>query len=322
MSQGEKQLEKIAVLMSTYNGEKYISEQIDSIISQTGVQHELYIRDDGSKDKTPEIIAKYAKKYSNIHYINANDHVNLGFNKSFFALIYYAMENLPEYDLFAFADQDDVWIDTKLYNAIKMIRNRIKEKNKDMSTPVYYYANKYWCNEELMPIHEDDMKYCKDDYFDMFMLPPVYGCTSVFNRALGEKTLEKLPHEEFLYDVYMFRLACTMDSLLIADRKPQMYYRRHGNNASGDAMKLSPLHHMRKLFSNKSSFHGMQRYLREIYDLHAKDMEKEQKKLCELVIGYDSSIKKRLQLLFWMNAYKRGIRASIIWIGRVVTKTI
>ena len=308
--------------MSTYNGEKYISEQIDSIISQTGVQPELFIRDDGSKDRTQEIISQYEEKYSNIHYINRGVHENLGFNKSFFALIDFAIKNLPEYDLFAFADQDDVWVDNKLYNAIKMIQIRIKEKNKDMSTPVYYYANKYWCNEKLQPIHEDDMKYCKDDYFDMFMLPPVYGCTSVFNRALGEKTLEKLPSEEFLYDVFMFRLACTMDSILIADRKPQMYYRRHGNNASGEAMKLSPIHHVKKLFSNKSSFHGMQRYLREIYDLHSKDMETEQKNLCELVMGYDSSIKKRMQLLFWKKAYSRGVRASIIWIGRVVSRTI
>ena len=315
-------MKKIAVLMSTYNGEKYISEQIDSILEQTGIQHELFIRDDGSRDKTPDIITDYTLKYSSIHFINAENRINIGFNNSFFTLIDYAINNLSEYDLFAFADQDDVWIDTKLQSAIAMIEKRLRECGKDMKTPIYYYANKYWCDETLQPMHEDDMQYCRDDYFDMFMLPPVYGCTSVFNRALGEKTMEILPSKDFLYDVYMYRLACTMDSLLISDKKPQMYYRRHGNNASGDAMKLSPLLHMRKLFFGNGNFHGMQRYLTEIYKLHAKDMAIEQKNLCELIIDYDRSLKKRVRLLLWMRAYKRGIKAAIIWIGRVITKSI
>lgn len=315
-------MKKIAVLMSTYNGEKYIAEQLDSIVRQIGVQHELFIRDDGSKDKTSEIISEYVEKYSFIHFINSDDCVNVGFNRSFFSLIEYAINNLTEYDLFAFADQDDVWLDTKLQSAINMIESRVPKSGRDNSIPIYYYANKYWCDERLQPIHEDNMQYCKDDYFDMFMLPPVYGCTSVFNRSLGEKTLEGPPENEFLYDVYMFRLACTMDSLLIADRTPQMYYRRHGNNASGDAMKLSPLHHLSSLLSKKSSFHGMQRYLTEIYRLHERDMEDEQRKLCEIILDYDKSIRKRLELLIWKKAYSRGIRTSIIWCGRVITKTI
>lgn len=308
--------------MSTYNGEAYISEQINSIIRQTGVQQELFIRDDGSKDKTPDIIADFAKRYPFIHFINSESRMNVGFNKSFFALIDYAINHLPEYDFFAFADQDDVWMETKLENALTIIDERLKSADKNVSTPVYYYANKYWCDESLQSIHEDDMRYCKDDYFDMFMLPPVYGCTSVFNRALGRIALEKQPRKEYLYDVYMFRLACTMDSVLIADKTPRMYYRRHGNNASGEAMKLSPLHHLMKLFTNKSDFHGMQRYIEEIYRLHSQKMEEEQRKLCELVLNYDKSLKSKLQLLLWKKAYERGLKCSVIWIGRVILNAI
>ena len=313
---------KIAILMSTYNGEKYISEQLNSILNQKDIQFELFIRDDGSSDKTPDIISKYVHDNSLIHFINADNRENLGFNKSFFALIHYAIHSLKDYDLFAFADQDDYWIDTKLSRAVHMIESALNESNKNMSVPLYYYANKFWSDENLNPEHEDDMSYLRNDYFDMFMLPPVYGCTSVFNRALGEITLNTLPKDEFLYDVYMYRLACTMNSVLVADKEAQIYYRRHGNNASGDTMKLSPLKHFKELLTKKSSFHGMQNYITEIYKIHANDMEEEQKRLCVLIIEYDKSFKKRMKLLFWPKAYSRGLKAAVIWIGRVITSAI
>ena len=315
-------MDKIAILMSTYNGEKYLAEQLDSIVNQVNVQYELFIRDDGSKDSTPDIISTYEKKCANIHFINSEYRKNIGFNKSFFELISYAIINLPEYNLFAFADQDDVWFDTKLRRAIDIIEQSILNKGKSMDIPIYYYANKYWCNELLEPIHKDNFRYCKDDYFDMFMLPPVYGCTSVFNRALGELTIENLPGDDFLYDVYMFRLACTMDSILISDREPQMYYRRHGNNASGDAMKMSPFRHLLKLLKEGNTFHGMQNYLKEIYKFHYKDMQEDQRELCEAVLNYEKSLRSRMKLLTWQKAYERGLKASLIWLGRVLTKSI
>lgn len=71
---------RVAVIMSTYNGEKYISEQIDSILSQTGVEVELFIRDDGSKDNTVKIIEEYEQKHSNVH---VDIGINLGFRQSF-----------------------------------------------------------------------------------------------------------------------------------------------------------------------------------------------------------------------------------------------
>lgn len=314
-------MEKIAVLMSTYNGEKYIREQIESILAQTGVVLTLIIRDDGSTDGTKEIIHEYMEKSDNIILINETGNINLGFNKSFFALIDYAITNVKDTELFAFADQDDVWMSDKLKSAIKVIDEMAKPEGGIKGKPIYYYANKYWCDGELHVLHEDTMKYCLNDYFDMFMLPPVYGCTSVFNRSLGIKTLEEIPDEKLLYDVYMFRLACMTGGIVIGDKTPHMYYRRHGDNASGDAMSLSPIKHFRKLLRHQA-FHGIYNYTKEIYTLHKDDIVLEQKKLCELILNYQNSFLSRLKLLFWKKAYGRGLKAALIWIGRVVTSSI
>ena len=89
---------KVAVIMSTYNGERFIREQLDSILNQTYKNIEVVVRDDGSKDKTVEIVKEYMEKYSNIVLYQGE---NLGFIKSFFELL-----NLAEADYYSYADQD------------------------------------------------------------------------------------------------------------------------------------------------------------------------------------------------------------------------
>lgn len=92
---------KVAVLLSTYNGSKYIKEQIDSILSQEGVNIDIYIRDDESTDETVNIIYEY--KSNNIFLTEGK---NIGVGNSFMELLY----SVPEiYDYYAFADQDDIW---------------------------------------------------------------------------------------------------------------------------------------------------------------------------------------------------------------------
>ena len=108
----------VNVLMSTYNGEKYLSQQIESIINQKGnFDLRLIIRDDGSTDSTPEILEKYAKKYPKIisYYLEGNK----GYNFAFFELLRFS----PQADFYAFSDQDDVWIENKLDFAIKALQS-------------------------------------------------------------------------------------------------------------------------------------------------------------------------------------------------------
>lgn len=94
---------KVIVLMSTYNGEKYLKEQIDSILNQVKVEVFLMIRDDGSSDNTIAILKEYERQNRNIKIIKGK---NIGVGNSFMQLLY----NSAEAEYYAFADQDDVWV--------------------------------------------------------------------------------------------------------------------------------------------------------------------------------------------------------------------
>ena len=102
--------DKIAVLMSAYNGEKYISQQIDSVLTQTYPEVELYVRDDGSTDQTCRILEQYESE-GKLHLLKGQ---NKGFARSFFLLL----RKAPEAEYYAWCDQDDVWRSEKLERAI------------------------------------------------------------------------------------------------------------------------------------------------------------------------------------------------------------
>lgn len=135
-----KQENKIEILLATYNGEKYLSEQIDSIINQTYTNWKLLIRDDGSKDKTLEILKKYEKKDKRISILRDNKG-NLGFVKNFEELL----KNSSE-DFVMFSDQDDYWLENKIEIYISELSKLPEEKRKE---PLLLHSNSFVCDENL-----------------------------------------------------------------------------------------------------------------------------------------------------------------------------
>lgn len=315
---------KIAVLMSTYNGEKYVKEQIDSILLQKDVDVFLYVRDDGSTDDTVKIINEYEKKYSNVVLINRNNRVNLGINKGVLEFLLFAKHKLLDIDYFAFADQDDKWLNDKLVSAVKLI-DVYKNTQSINDQPILYYSKKTWTDETLNKLYDDEIIDTKGNYFDMFLSGVAYGCTFVFNRKLLEKTLEGPPSYMLAYDVYMHRLARSMNSIIVADKTSHILYRRHENTiTSGRPIKISisPIVLVKRTISNKKAFHTVQRYVREIYNLHYDDLGEKQKELFELVLGYKKSFSKKIRLLFYKEAYNRGFKLAVLWFGKVLFNRI
>ena len=105
--------------MSTYNGEKYIREQLDSIIAQVGDMHAvIYVRDDGSTDATVSILEEYASAHEEIE-IRIDRASNVGASKSFLT----ATRECPDADIYAYSDQDDIWMQGKLGAAVSAIKD-------------------------------------------------------------------------------------------------------------------------------------------------------------------------------------------------------
>ena len=196
-----EQLKRILVIMSTYNGEKYVSEQIESILGQKNVEVTLVIRDDGSKDGTPTIIKEYVERDNRIVPIYGD---NIGFRKSFFGTLIQSFQE--KYDYYAFSDQDDVWLPDKLSVAISALEG-IEGTNKLYASSLNVVDQ----NLNLMYINRFDK--LKISYGSALSRQRLGGCTMVFDREAARLCCrfdmgmypDKLSHDGA---VYFICLAC------------------------------------------------------------------------------------------------------------------
>lgn len=203
----------IEVLLSSYNGEKFIEEQIDSILNQDVPLH-LTVRDDGSSDKTIQII----KKYPQISLIEGK---NIGATKSFFSLI----ESAGFADYYAFSDQDDVWDKDKLRIAIESL-----EKFKDR--PAIYSSNTRLVDSNLNLIRKEDKKPLIS-LGSAITKNYVTGCTVVFNNNVMNY-LKKYNTQDIPFHDWWVNLVClSVGGISVFDSDCHMCYRQHDNNVVG-----------------------------------------------------------------------------------------
>lgn len=205
--------------MSTYNGEKFVKEQIDSILSQEGVLVDLLIRDDGSKDSTLDILESYGDK------IKIVSGENIGCRNSFFELVKLS----GEFDYYAFADQDDVWDRDKLRIAIEAIK-------KYHDKPSLYSSNARLVDADLNFIkNEDDRPLMTLQ--SAFIKNYCTGCTAVFNQYLMDALKNKIPVNAVAHDWWVGLLVFVLDGVSVYDYYPHISYRQHGDNVSGAEIK-------------------------------------------------------------------------------------
>lgn len=172
----DKKKPKVLVMMATYNGERYLKEQVDSILAQEAVDVMLWINDDQSTDGTVAIGEEYASIHDNVHFRVNNQ--NLGPKRNFMSMVF--NDNLPECDLYAFSDQDDVWVPNKLsFAAHALSRVSIDEpalwfsdvENVDMDTGI-------------TSRHISRSRVCEGYPGDILVRNWVNGCAMVMNRAM------------------------------------------------------------------------------------------------------------------------------------------
>lgn len=215
---------RIAVIISTYNGEKYLEEQLESIIKQNDVNIDIYIRDDGSTDKTINILKKYSEQYENIFVEFGN---NIGFRRSFISKLI----NLPQkYDLYAFCDQDDFWESNKLYQAEKLI-----EKYAFDTKPILYYSNLKICNEKLEVKKVTKLDKRHKSIESNVLRRSIAGCTMVFNYKLYELLLNRDINDNMIirgHDSFLITLCYSVNGKVICDSNAYIKYRKHNNNTS------------------------------------------------------------------------------------------
>ena len=217
-------MKKTAVLMSTYNGEKFLREQIDSVLAQQGVDVCLYIRDDGSSDDTTAIIREYTEKNINISFLQGN---NIGVGSSFMALVRAAGTTA---DFFAFADQDDIWLPEKLERAVSVLSEK--------DGPWCYCSNQTLVDAESNVLRQRHEAAIDAGYMQILCNNMVTGCTMVWNKDLQELLVRntEVPSPELLrkriHDVWVAMVAAVTGNIYY-DPESFILYRQHENNVVG-----------------------------------------------------------------------------------------
>lgn len=220
--------DKIAILMATYNGEKYICQQIDSILSQTCTDWELYIHDDGSTDNTIAAVESYVGKYPDkIHLIDGKSTGGAKYN--FFYLF-----SQVEAQYYMTCDQDDVWLEKKIgltYDKMQAIEDKA-------DIPCLVYTELRVVDGELNTIADTMSEYqsldCHKRTINQFILQnSVTGCTMMINRALRDKMLHITDIDNtIMHDWWAAIVAAQFGKTAFID-EPTILYRQHGDNSLG-----------------------------------------------------------------------------------------
>ncbi len=224
----------IAILMSTYNGEKYLREQIDSFFAQTNKDWKLFARDDGSKDCTLSVLQEYVTNYPEKVFIVHDVKENLGAGKSFMHLL-----EVTEADYYMFSDQDDVWMDDKIERTLKKMQSLEGLYGKE--TPIGVFTDLTVVDSDLnvlMPsLWKGDNRhpeYTRNFYKQWTNRHATYGCTQMINRAAKSVVL---PYRQFegvqgAHDNWVEYLLIKNGIYDYLD-EPTILYRQHGANVVG-----------------------------------------------------------------------------------------
>ena len=214
---------KVNILMSTYNGQQFLAEQIRSIQDQSYTDWTLFIRDDGSSDNTKEILKDFERQDSRIHLIDSDKSDNLGVIKSFHKLV-----NHDRADYYFFSDQDDVWLPNKLELSLK------EAQNYPADLPLMVYMDLKVVNQDLEIMTESMVKsqshHANTELVQELTENTVTGGVAMINHALAEMWQET--DDILMHDWYLALLASAFGNLVFIDQ-PGELYRQHSDNVLG-----------------------------------------------------------------------------------------
>lgn len=267
-------MEKVLVLLSTFNGEKYIEAQLQSLLTQKGVNVEILVRDDGSTDKTRSILDAWQKKGLLTWYSGSN----LGPGKSFMDLLSKAQES----DYYAFCDQDDVWLPNKLAVAVDKLMGHEQEV-------ALYLSKTKLVDADLNEIDSHSNHYYYT-FGESFLRNPATGCTMVFNHKLKNVVVSYQPSFLYMHDGWVYKICLMLNGFLYADQESYILYRQHQQNVVGGGRSF--IKRWKRRYNVFVKRNAGVRYLtnKELYKGYSKIIPNENKQLMEACLHYKDSL--------------------------------
>lgn len=210
---------QVNVLLATYNGIRYLREQLQSIETQTLPVARITVRDDSSTDGTDQLIQEWAESRPNVHCMKGP---RLGATNNFFALLDGCGD---ECDYFAFADQDDIWLPDKIERAVFSL-GRCGEEG-----PAMYCSRVEYVDESLRHIGYSRIPK-KVDFTNALVENIVTGCTVVLNRSARNLLRSRFPQKTLMHDWWYYLVVSALGKVVF-DERPSIKYRQHAGNVVG-----------------------------------------------------------------------------------------
>ena len=293
----------VAVMMATYNGSRYIKEQIESILNQEEVLVKLYVRDDGSTDSTITILESYEKEGK----LTLFSGENYGPAKNFYELL--KMCNGADY--YAWSDQDDIWDKDKLQVAVDALD--------EMKNPIRLY---WCCNRRLEDgeIYEDEsVKNPVRTFAASLMGSNAQGAAMVFSQNLKELAIRFTPDFKMLnlfHDAWLHKLCLAVGGDLFFDQTPHLTYRIHGNNVVAVRRidrQRNLIGRIKKQFvMNSENYYS--NVARLLLDNYGDLMTDKNKKIAVIISEYMHNIKYKFTLICSPQFKRDGVKNNIVFI--------
>lgn len=300
-------MKKVQILLSAYNGEQYISEQIQSILHQTHAAVSILIRDDGSTDKTMELLDQWVTTHPDK--IKLIKGTNVGVVSSFFVLLRTAD---AEADYYCFCDQDDVWLDHKVEHAIARLDSSIYTE-----VPAMVFTSTYLTDDKLNrkgawpkpPAQEPS-------FFNALYENIAIGATITMNRSARNLFInsQSVDSQKVLMHDWWFYLLVSAFGTVIYDNKPSMLYRQHNNNVVGGSNSI-----VGKLKSKWASFKRhtgkdlLHKQASEFDRIYGSRLTGEQKEQLDLFLATRTRFMERLRYARKSKLYRQSKAESLLF---------
>jgi glycosyltransferase involved in cell wall biosynthesis len=271
---------QIAIIMATYNGQKYLREQINSILENTCRSYELHICDDGSKDQTVAIAKEYEQQFPGTVFVHQNEK-NRGVIRNFLC----AAQEL-EADYYMFCDQDDVWLSDKIQKTLDFMQKTEGKAANGKETPVVVFGDAKVVDQDLKEIcpsfhRHSNLDTSKLDLIHLVMENKLIGCTIMFNRALQQK-LTVFPEKIRMHDWWVGLIGAALGEVAYL-KEPLLLYRQHGTNTLGS---MTELEYIRKnihdLGAQRQALYANCYQAGTLLSVYSEEMTPEQRKLMQI----------------------------------------
>ena len=219
----------IDILMATYNGERFVGEQIESIQAQTYGNWRLLVSDDCSSDGTLDVVCRYAAEDERIRIVSEDVRYG-GAKENFFALM-----SKTDAPYAMFCDQDDVWLPEKIEKSLTAVA--LKELEIGDNFPVALYTDMTVVDAGLCTLadsflDQERKKYLNGDLHGFLSISGAAGCTMLFNRTLVDVVGCGNFSAALMHDWWLAIVASSCGALIYFD-EPTVLYRQHGDNELG-----------------------------------------------------------------------------------------